>query len=168
MIMFGQISSGAVDDLEKVTKSAYSQVFFSLFLFFLSYCKVINFGMNKKIGLVSYSNKKKSDFVLEKPYSEETAKIIDIEVRELVLEALMKTKKLLSEKKEEIEKVAKRLLEREVLKREDLEELLGKRPFPEKISFQDITGAPPPSENNNTGGGDQILPPEEINPQPNI
>ena len=112
-LIFGKISTGARDDLEKVTKLAYSQV--------------ARFGMNSKIGYLAYPQPKDSEIVIQKPFSETTAKLIDNEVRELVFEAYRRTEKLLTEKRDAIEKVAQLLLEKEVIKREDLDVLLGER-----------------------------------------
>lgn len=73
-----------------------------------------------------------------KPYSEETGRMIDHEARQLIDAAYQRTTALLTEKRAEVEKVAQRLLEKEVLSREDMIELLGKRPFEEKTSYDDI------------------------------
>jgi AFG3 family protein len=74
----------------------------------------------------------------DKPYSEHTSQIIDQEVRDIVNDAYERTLNLLSEKRDCIEKVAKRLLEKEVLSRQDMIELLGKRPFPEKHTYEEF------------------------------
>ncbi|XP_068604652.1 mitochondrial inner membrane m-AAA protease component AFG3L2 isoform X2 [Brachionichthys hirsutus] len=103
-IFFGRITTGAQDDLRKVTQSAYAQ----------------------------------GEMVLEKPYSEATARLIDGEVRTLISEAYQRTYQLLSEKKAEVEKVALRLLENEVLDKSDMVELLGQRPFAEKSTYEDF------------------------------
>lgn len=108
-IIFGSITSGAADDLDKVTKMAYSQV---------SY-----YGMNKKIGPLSFPREGSS----LKPYSEETAEIIDSEVRSLVDLAYQRTKQILTEKKGLLENVAQALLEKEVLSAEDLKIILGEK-----------------------------------------
>jgi len=129
ILIFGKISTGARDDLEKVTKLAYSQI--------------TQFGMNAKLGNVAYPRPKDGEIAFEKPYSQATAKLIDDEVKALVLMAFERTKKLLTDKRDAIEKVASLLLEREVIKREDLRNLLGPRPFGEEntsfeqLSFQD-------------------------------
>jgi len=118
-IKFGKISTGARDDLEKITKLAYSQVAL--------------YGMNNKLGNVSYPAPK-GDFVVEKEYSEATAKIIDEEVRFLVNEAYERTEKLVTEKMDALEKVAKVLLEKEVLSAQDMVALLGpKATMPENV-----------------------------------
>lgn len=123
-IFFGKITTGAQDDLKKVTQSAYAQV--------------VQFGMNEKVGHVSFDLPQPGDVVLDKPYSEETARMIDTEVRQLVTVAYKATEKLLLEKKNDVEKVALRLLEKEILSREDMIELLGPRPFPEKSTYEEF------------------------------
>ncbi|GIV43207.1 MAG: hypothetical protein KatS3mg035_0330 [Bacteroidia bacterium] len=114
-IVFNEVSTGALDDLQKVTQKAYAMV---------SY-----FGMNDKVGNVSFYDAN-SDMSLTKPYSDQTAKLIDDEVRKLIDFAYNRVKNLLIEKREQLEKIAKALLEREVLLQSDVENLIGPRPFP--------------------------------------
>ncbi|MCZ2458628.1 MAG: ATP-dependent zinc metalloprotease FtsH [Chitinophagales bacterium] len=118
-IFFNKISTGAQNDLQQVTKIAYAMV--------------TVYGMNDKIGNVSfYDPQQGTDYNFTKPYSDETAKVIDEEVRKLIDSAYERTKKLLIEKKEQVEKLAEALLQREVLFQSDVETLIGKRPFEEK------------------------------------
>jgi cell division protease FtsH len=113
-IIFGEVSSGALDDLEKVTKQAYTMVLY--------------FGFSSKIGNISfYDSTGTTDNGFLKPYSEETGKMIDEEVRLLVSSNYEKTKKLLTENKSHLVEVAEQLLTSEILYKEDLEEILGKR-----------------------------------------
>ena len=113
-VIFNEISSGALDDLEKVTKQAYTMV---------SY-----YGLDEKIGPLSfYDSTGNNERLLGKPYSEEMAKLIDKEVQDLIGSAYERTKNLLLKHKEELEKLAKLLLKKEVVDQKDLEELLGKR-----------------------------------------
>ncbi|XP_012279522.1 AFG3-like protein 2 [Orussus abietinus] len=121
-IFFGRITTGAQDDLKKITQSAYSQV--------------VLFGMNEKVGNVSFDMPQPGDMVLDKPYSEHTAQLIDQEVRTLISEAHKRTHELLREHKENVQKVAERLLKQEILSRDDMIELLGPRPFPEKSTYE--------------------------------
>ncbi|OIN60845.1 ATP-dependent zinc metalloprotease FtsH [Arsenicibacter rosenii] len=121
-IVFGKVSTGALSDLERITKLAYSMV--------------TMYGMNDKIGNVSFYDSKQSDYSFNKPYSEETAKHIDEEVRKIVDEAYQRTIKLLSDKREALETIAQKLLEKEILYQNDLERLIGKRPFERDTAYQ--------------------------------
>jgi cell division protease FtsH len=141
-IFFGKISTGASNDLQQITKIAYSMV--------------TVYGMNDKVGNVSFYDPAQENY-FTKPYSEETGKMIDEEVRKLIDDAYTKTKALLTEKKMEVEKLAKELLIKEVLFKTDLENLIGKRPFEEKkildIETPEVTEAKveetPPTEQKN-------------------
>jgi cell division protease FtsH len=114
---FGKISTGAQNDLQQITKIAYSMV--------------TVYGMNDKVGNISfYDPQVENSFT--KPYSEETSRIIDEEVRKLIDRAYDATKQLLTEKSGEVKKLAEALLEREVLFQSDVEALIGKRPYEEK------------------------------------
>lgn len=116
-IFFGKISTGAQNDLQQITRTAYAMV--------------TVYGMNDKVGNVSFYDPQQEN-AFTKPYSEETSKIIDQEVRKLIDNAYERTKELLIEKKPEVEKLAEALLEREVLFQSDVEALIGKRPYEEK------------------------------------
>jgi cell division protease FtsH len=141
-IFFGKISTGASNDLQQITKIAYSMV--------------TVYGMNDKVGNISYYDPSQENY-FTKPYSEETGKMIDQEVRKLIDDAYIKTKQLLTDKKADVEKLAKELLIKEVLFKSDLEALIGKRPFEEK-KLLDVeaptatpsTEAPAPETNPNT------------------
>jgi ATP-dependent metalloprotease FtsH len=113
-VRFGQISTGALSDLEKITKQAYAMVTI--------------YGLNEKIGNISfYDSSGQSEYSFNKPYSERTAETIDEEVKKLIDLAYERTKKILTEHKEQLGLLAAKLLEREVIFREDLEEIFGKR-----------------------------------------
>uniref|UniRef100_F6Y8H4 AAA+ ATPase domain-containing protein n=1 Tax=Ciona intestinalis TaxID=7719 RepID=F6Y8H4_CIOIN len=120
-IFFDRITTGAQDDLQKVTQMAYAQV--------------TQYGMSETVGQVSFTDKGNS---LHKPFSEATAQLIDEEARRIINEAYEKTLALISEKKDLIEKLAQRLLEQEHLERQDLVEILGERPFKEKSTYEDF------------------------------
>jgi AFG3 family protein len=124
-IIFAKISTGALSDLERVTKVAYSMVTI--------------YGMNKKIGNISFYDSKPQEYNFNKPYSEATAEIIDTEVKKVVEEAYETTKKLLLDKKSELEIVAKELLAKEIIFQNDLERLIGKRPFEKQTTYQAYT-----------------------------
>ncbi|GAB2830329.1 ATP-dependent metallopeptidase FtsH/Yme1/Tma family protein [Ferruginibacter profundus] len=133
-IFFGKISTGASNDLQQITKIAYSMV--------------TVYGMNDKIGNISFYDPAQENY-FTKPYSEETGKMIDQEVRKLIDEAYVKTKALLTEKKGDVEKLAKELLKKEVLFKSDVEALIGKRPFEEKkaldVKEEDVVSETPPT-----------------------
>ena len=116
-IFFGKISTGAANDLQQITRIAYSMV--------------TAYGMNKKVGNVSFYDPSQEN-TFTKPYSEETGKIIDEEVRGIIDQAYQRTLDLLKERRTEVERLAKELLEKEVLHKSDVESLIGKRPFEEK------------------------------------
>ena len=114
-IIFGEVSTGALSDLEKVTKQATSLI--------------VVYGLNDKIGNVSYYDSSgNSEYSFGKPYSEKTAETIDFEVRALVEEAYTEAKRILTEHKEALTKLANKLLEKEVIFKEDLVEVFGPRP----------------------------------------
>ena len=115
-ITFGKISTGALSDLEKVTKQAYAMVSI--------------YGLNEKVGNRSYYDSSgQSEYSFQKPYSEKTAELIDDEVSKMIEEMYQRTLKLLSDKKDMLNQLAELLLEKEVIFKEDLERIFGKRPF---------------------------------------
>lgn len=97
----------------------------------MAYAMVTVYGMNEKVGNISFYDPQQEN-TFTKPYSDETAKLIDEEVRKLIDAAYDRTKKLLTEKKHEVETLATALLEREVLFQSDVEALIGRRPFEDK------------------------------------
>jgi AFG3 family protein len=118
-VIFGKVSTGALSDLEKITKQAYASI--------------IYYGMNDKIGNISfYDSSGQSEYNFNKPYSEQTAKTIDEEVKKMIDIAYAKTKQILIINKDKLTTLAEKLLEKEVIFKEDLEEIFGKRPF-EKV-----------------------------------
>jgi ATP-dependent metalloprotease FtsH len=115
-IIFGKVSTGALNDLEKITKQAYAMV--------------VYFGLNAKIGNVSYYDSSgQNEYGFTKPFSESTAQTIDEEVRELIEKAYQRAKQILKDNQDKLEALAALLLEKEVLFREDLESIFGKRPY---------------------------------------
>jgi cell division protease FtsH len=140
---FGKISTGAQNDLQQITRMAYAMV--------------TVYGMNEKIGNVSfYDPSAENSFT--KPYSEETSKIIDEEVRKLIESAYDRTKSLLVEKQEQVSKLAEALLDKEVLFQSDVESLIGRRPFEDK-HLLDVE----PGEKHPEGGISEGVPPYDPN-----
>lgn len=123
-LFFGKISTGALSDLERVTKQAYSMV--------------VYYGLNDKIGNVSYYDSTgQSEYAFTKPFSEKTAQEIDEEIRKLIATAYERAKNVLNENKEKVITVAELLLEKEVIFGEDLERIFGARPTTSNIVIED-------------------------------
>ncbi len=133
-IIFNKISTGALSDLERITKMAYSIVSV--------------YGMNPKVGNISFYDSKQSDYNFTKPYSETTAETIDEEVRKLVDQAYQRTKNLLLKRRDELETIARELLEKEIIFQSDLERLIGKRPFEGQTTYEAFTNANGTKEKN--------------------
>ena len=118
-IIFGKVSTGALSYLEKITKQAYAIVSV--------------YGLNDKIGNISYYDSSgQSEYSFSKPYSEKTGQIIDEEVSKMVEEAYVRTKQILADNKDKLALLAKNLLEKEVIYKDDLESIFGERSFGEK------------------------------------
>lgn len=122
-LVFGKISTGAQNDLERITK--------------LSYAMVTIYGMNSTIGNVSFHDPQ-NEYNFNKPYSEKTSEMIDNEVRLLIADVYVRTKQLLTEKRDGLEKLAQKLIEKEILFQADLEEILGKRPFDNRTTYDEF------------------------------
>lgn len=115
-VIFGHISTGALNDLEKVTKQAYAMV---------SY-----YGLNEKIGNLSYYDSSgQQDFSFTKPFSEKTAEVIDEEISKLVESAYNEALRILTENKDGLTQLAEKLLDKEVIFGDDVENIFGKRPW---------------------------------------
>jgi len=138
-ITFGKISTGAQNDLERITK--------------LAYAMVTVYGMNHRVGNVSFNEAQETN-QFNKPYSEKTAQLIDEEVRMLIADAYDRTKKLLLEKKDGLKLLADKLLDKEILFQSDLEEILGKRPFDTRTTYDEFV--------NSGGSGDQDIAAENL------
>ncbi len=121
-IVFGEVSTGAQNDLERITESAYAIV--------------TRYGMNSVVGQVSFRTDGEYNFT--KPYSEATAKVIDDEVRIIIDSAYVHTTKILVEQRSALESIAQELLKKEVIFKDDLVRLIGPRPFPEPVHHLDL------------------------------
>jgi cell division protease FtsH len=118
-IVFGEVSTGALNDLERVTKQAYAMV--------------VYYGLDKEIGNISfYDSSGQSEYGFQKPFSDKTAEKIDAQIRTMVEEAYNKAKTILTENREKLDALATILVEREVIFREDVENIYGKRPWDEE------------------------------------
>ncbi|WP_341653457.1 ATP-dependent zinc metalloprotease FtsH [Blattabacterium cuenoti] len=119
-IVFSSISTGALNDLERVTKQAQSMV--------------VVFGLNEKIGNISYYDSTgQNEFSFLKPYSEKTAQIIDEEISKIIAEQYQRAKNILKNNEKKLSMLANKLLEKEVIFREDLKKIFGERPYPDDI-----------------------------------
>ena len=145
-IFFGKISTGAQNDLQQITR--------------IGYAMVTVYGMNSKVGNISFYDPQ-ADNSFTKPYSEETSKIIDEEVRKLIDDAYERTKQLLTEKKADVEKLAEALLDKEVLFQSDVEALIGPRPFEEKKALD--VDVDENTEKHHDGGISEGVPPYDPN-----
>lgn len=143
-IFFGKISTGAQNDLQQITR--------------IGYAMVTVYGMNEKVGRVSFYDPQQ-DQSFTKPYSEETSRLIDEEVRKLIDAAYERTKQLLTEKKAEVEKLAEALLDKEVLFQSDVETLIGPRPYEEVKLLGDVDE----EEKHPEGGISEGVPPYDPN-----
>jgi cell division protease FtsH len=147
-ITFGKITTGALSDLERITRLAYGMV------------KI--YGMNDKVGNVSFYDPQ-GENQFSKPYSDSTAELIDSEVRKLIDEVYAKTKELLIKHRDGLELIAAKLLEKEVLFQADLEELLGKRPFEHRTAYDKFVNGEPALIPDNNAIPDSLIKPELSN-----
>jgi len=131
-IVFGKISTGAQNDLERITK--------------LAYAMVTIYGMNEKVGNVSF-NDQQGEYQFNKPYSEKTSELIDSEVRNQINTVYQRTKQLLTDKRVGLEALANKLIEKEILFQSDLEEILGKRPFDNRTTYDEFVNGTPVESN---------------------
>jgi len=148
-IVFNKISTGALSDLERITKMAYSIVTI--------------YGMNPVIGNMSFYDSKQSEYSFQKPYSDATAEKIDMEVKNIIDGAYDRTKKLLIQHREYLDLIAKELLEKEILFQADLERLIGKRPFEKLTTYQQFTNGKGKYENK-PGEGEEVKAEEDHAP----
>lgn len=145
-LTFGKISTGALSDLEKVTKQAYAMVSI--------------YGLNDRIGNISFYDSQGRE-MFTKPYSEDTARIMDEEVSKIIEAQYQRALRLLSENKDKLAKLADKLLEKEVIFKEDLIEIFGDRPW--KVEDATIVK---PEENNMQTSNPQVVAQDEPETQP--
>ncbi|MDY6025182.1 ATP-dependent zinc metalloprotease FtsH [Bergeyella zoohelcum] len=128
-VVLGNISTGALSDLERVTKQAQAMVTI--------------YGLNKKVGNISYYDSSgQSEFSFGKPYSEETAKIIDQEISAIIENQYQRAVDILTNNREKLDALANKLLEKEVIFREDLEEIFGQRAWDPELTEKPVSNAP--------------------------
>ena len=138
-ITFGKISTGALSDLEKITKQAYAMITY--------------YGLNPKVGNISYYDSSgQSEYSFQKPYSEKTAQVIDEEVSKMIESSYERTKEILRQHQDKLKQLAELLLEKEVIFKEDLERIFGKRPFDKEDELHAMVN-PSETGTNVTGGG---------------
>ena len=149
-VVFGEVSTGALNDLEKVTKQAFAMVAY--------------YGLSDKIGNLSfYDSSGQQEYAFSKPFSEKTNEVIDQEIRKMVEEAYKRAKNIIREHVDELKALANRLLEREVIFSDDLVDIFGKRPWGETFSIKDhLTSGkrktkklPPALDESKSNGGGQ-------------
>ncbi|MEO5642222.1 MAG: ATP-dependent zinc metalloprotease FtsH [Bacteroidia bacterium] len=121
-VVFGRISTGALSDLERITKQAYAMVTY--------------YGLNAKIGNISYYDTSGQEFMMTKPYSEKTAETIDEEVKKMIDLAYEQTKKILRDNRDKLDLLAAKLIEKEVIFKEDLEHIFGKRQWDKDLAVE--------------------------------
>ena len=143
-IIFGRVSTGAQNDLERITRMAYGMVTL--------------YGMNAEIGNVSF-NDPTGEYQFQKPYSDDTARQIDIEVRKIIQDAYTRTKEILTNHKGELEAIAQELLKKEVIFKVDIERLIGERPV--EVKRRQALAAKQKAENAMLEAPEEDLPTEE-------
>lgn len=127
-VAFGNISTGALSDLERVTKQAQAMVTI--------------YGLSENIGNISYYDSSgQSEYSFGKPYSEETAKKIDVEIKDIIENQYKRAVTILQENRDKLDALAQKLLEKEVIFREDLEEIFGKRAWDPELTERPVTEA---------------------------
>jgi cell division protease FtsH len=153
-IMFGKISTGALSDLEKVTKQAYAMVSI--------------YGLNEKIGNISfYDSQGRNEYAFSKPYSEDTAKVIDEEVSKIIEEEYQRALKVLSDNKDKLTQLAEKLLQKEVIFKEDLVEIFGERPWESTEVEEEIKEAAKEVIGSESNDESAVVLPENLENNPN-
>ena len=134
--VFGNISTGALSDLERVTKQAQAMVTI--------------YGLNDKVGNISYYDSSgQSEYSFGKPYSEQTAKVIDEEISKLIETQYQRAVNILTENRDKLDALAQKLLDKEVIFREDLEEIFGKRAWDPELTEKPVSSLDNPADAGN-------------------
>lgn len=134
--VFGNISTGALSDLERVTKQAQAMVTI--------------YGLNDKVGNISYYDSSgQSEYNFGKPYSEQTAKVIDEEISKLIETQYQRAVNILTENRDKLDALAQKLLDKEVIFREDLEEIFGKRAWDPELTEKPVSSVDNPADAGN-------------------
>jgi len=151
-VVFSKISTGALSDLERVTKMATAMI--------------IVYGLNDKLGNISYYDSTQAEFAFQKPYSEKTAQVIDEEISLLIESQYKRAIDLLTANRENLSKLAAKLLEKEVIFKEDLEAIFGKRPWDKEhaISEEEDRKSLEEGAKNRVEGDENMNPINPINP----
>lgn len=135
-VVFGNISTGALSDLERVTKQAQAMVTI--------------YGLNDKVGNISYYDSSgQSEYNFGKPYSEQTAKVIDEEISKLIETQYQRAVSILTENRDKLDALAQKLLDKEVIFREDLEEIFGKRAWDPELTEKPVSSVDNPADAGN-------------------
>ncbi len=135
-VVFGNISTGALSDLERVTKQAQAMVTI--------------YGLNDKVGNISYYDSSgQSEINFGKPYSEQTAKVIDEEISKLIETQYQRAVNILTENRDKLDALAQKLLDKEVIFREDLEEIFGKRAWDPELTEKPVSSLDNPADAGN-------------------
>ncbi|WP_417427823.1 ATP-dependent zinc metalloprotease FtsH [Halpernia sp.] len=143
-VIFGNISTGALSDLERVTKQAQAMVTI--------------YGLNEKVGNISYYDSSgQSEYSFGKPYSESTAKMIDEEISKIIEFQYQRAVQILTENKDKLDALASKLLEKEVIFREDLEEIFGKRAWDPELTETPVSNLENPSDTNIVSNEENVV-----------
>lgn len=140
-VIFNEISTGALNDLEKVTKQARAMVTI--------------YGLNDKIGNLTYYDSSAQEYGFTKPYSEDTAKLIDQEISKMIEEQYQRAVKIIKDNKEKLTILAEQLLKKEVIFQDDLETIFGKRPHEKTLTEEALNGSKDKKEVSDTAKTDE-------------
>lgn len=152
-VVFNEVSSGAQNDLERVTNMAHSQV--------------AVYGMSQRVGPLSFGNNEESN-KLYRPYSEKTAQLIDTEVEAIISTSYTRATSLLSENLPQLHALAEALLEREVIGTDELRKVLGERPFKKSVEWDEFINASWQKSREKSNAGDTAVTSSPDEPTPAV